>query len=114
MMDSQSTAAPTVCRQWSEAVASLLTEPWRLFETQYESGMRIVETMWGAFAQGPPGAGDDLRRLERVSAERVRKGLAPPPEVYRAPYRTRIDWSQFPDWARPTDPELFEGCGHEG
>ncbi len=114
MTDPQNTAAPTAGPQWSGAVASLLTSPWRLIETQYESGMKIVETVLSAFARTPAGAGDELRRLEQLSAERVRKGLAPPPEVYRAPYRARIDWSKFPDWARPTDPELFEECGHEG
>ena len=37
-----------------------------------------------------------------------------PREVYQAPYRNLIDWSRFPDWARPSDPEMFEGSGHEG
>ena len=34
--------------------------------------------------------------------------------IYQMPYRNRIDWSEFPDWARPSDPEMFEGTGHEG
>jgi hypothetical protein len=42
------------------------------------------------------------------------KGFAPPREVYLAPYRNQIDWTQFPDWARPSDPDLFEDCSHEG
>jgi len=41
-------------------------------------------------------------------------GLAPPPEIYQVPYRNQIDWSKFPEWARPSDPDLFEGCSHEG
>jgi hypothetical protein len=114
MSDPENTEAPTACQQWSGTVASLLTGPWQLFETQYASGMKIMDTVLSAFAGSPPGPGEELRRLERLSAERVRKGLAPPPEIYRAPYRTRIDWSRFPEWARPTDPELFEECGHEG
>jgi hypothetical protein len=52
--------------------------------------------------------------LIRLAEERMRNGLAPPREVYRSPCRDRIDWSRFPDWARPSDPELFEGSGHEG
>jgi hypothetical protein len=44
----------------------------------------------------------------------MRQGLAPPREVYEVQNRGRIDWTTAPDWARPADPELFEGCGHEG
>jgi len=31
--------------------------------------------------------------------------------LYQAPYRERVPWELFPNWARPTDP--VEG-GHEG
>jgi hypothetical protein len=55
-----------------------------------------------------------VRRLEGLAAERLERGLAPPKEIYDAPYRDLIDWSRFPDWARPSDPELFQGCVHEG
>jgi hypothetical protein len=34
--------------------------------------------------------------------------------VYEAQNRNRIDWTKMPEWARPADPELFEGAGHEG
>lgn len=58
------------------------------------------------------------KRLNGTLAQRVKerldRGLAPPAEAYRLPHRDQIDWSEVPDWARPTDPELFEGCGHEG
>lgn len=53
-------------------------------------------------------------QLEKRAVERLRQGLAPPREIYQLPYRDRLDWSELPDWARPSDPELFEGCGHEG
>lgn len=59
----------------------------------------------------------DPRRLESLKQnafERVRMGLPPPKEIYDLPYRDRIDWAEFPPWARPSDPELFEECGHEG
>jgi hypothetical protein len=52
--------------------------------------------------------------IVRRATERMNKGLAPPREVYQAPYRNLIDWSRFPDWARPSDPEMFEGSAHEG
>jgi hypothetical protein len=58
-----------------------------------------------------PGGVEELTRLAK---ERLAKGLAPPPEVYQLPYRSQIDWSRFPEWAWPTDPEVFEGCCHEG
>jgi hypothetical protein len=57
-------------------------------------------------------AGDDA--LLKLAVRRIRQGLAPPPEIYRIEYRRRIDWLRFPGWARPVDPELFDGCCHEG
>ncbi len=29
-------------------------------------------------------------------------------------YRHSIDWARFPSWAQPVDPQLYEGCCHEG
>jgi hypothetical protein len=52
--------------------------------------------------------------LIKLAQQRMRQGFAPPPEIYRIEYRGRIDWWQFPDWARPVDPQLFDGCCHEG
>ena len=52
--------------------------------------------------------------LIQLAEQRMRNGLAPPPEIYRIENRRRIDWLRFPDWARPVDPQLFEGCCHEG
>jgi hypothetical protein len=52
--------------------------------------------------------------LIKLAEQRVRQGLAPPPEIYRIENRRRIDWLRFPGWARPVDPQIFEGCCHEG
>lgn len=52
--------------------------------------------------------------LVKLAEQRMRAGLAPPPDIYRIEYRQRIDWLNFPDWARPIDPQIFDGCGHEG
>jgi hypothetical protein len=52
--------------------------------------------------------------LLRLAEKRVQHGLAPPSEVYRVENRRRIDWQEFPEWARPVDPQIFEGCCHEG
>ena len=52
--------------------------------------------------------------LIEFACDQVRQGYAPPSEIYQIHYRNRIDWSKFPGWARPVDPELFDGCCHEG
>jgi hypothetical protein len=65
-------------------------------------------------SEAKPGDPERMRILERVAADLANKGLIPPKEIYEAPYRNQIDWSIFPAWARPSDPELFEECVHEG
>jgi hypothetical protein len=105
--------------RWSYAVAALAAYQWKLFEMQYQAGLRIMQTVLGVPPAPPPptpGAviAQEVRRLEEMAAERVRQGLAPPREIYHAPYRERIDWSRFPEWVRPSDPEMFQGCAHEG
>jgi hypothetical protein len=101
-----------------------LTWPLQLLQTQCEVGLEIAEVALripggpgagpgGRAAAGPP-VTDEFRKLEALAVERARRGLPPPRELYRAPYRDRVDWSRLPEWARPVDPEVFEGCGHEG
>jgi hypothetical protein len=109
---------------WWQLVARVLDCQWKLLAGQYDINLTLLAAVLQAptstpahpvaqaQATSPRAAG--LRRLERYAAERARQGLAPPKEIYQMPYRNRIDWSQFPEWARPSDPELFEGCGHEG
>ena len=58
-----------------------------------------------------PARGEALLEL---AEQRVRRGLAPPPEIYRVEHRRRVDWLKFPGWARPVDPQVFDGCCHEG
>jgi hypothetical protein len=60
------------------------------------------------------GTADPLPALEALALERVNKGLSLPREIYEVPNRDRVDWYKFPEWARPTDPELFTDSGHEG
>jgi hypothetical protein len=52
--------------------------------------------------------------LEERARRRARQGLAPPREIYDVHNRGRVDWSTLPAWARPSDPDDFEGCAHEG
>jgi hypothetical protein len=99
-------------RAWMQLFGSLVTHQWKLFETQCNAGLRVMEAALGA--TGACGkSGDEFEALQRKALERASRGLAPPAEVYAAPYRGRIDWTKFPDWARPSDPEMFEGA-HEG
>jgi len=117
----------TLYKHWSSAASSLLTCQWKLFEVQYQAGLKILEAALcptddgaqpGPSAASPRTAAElanaEVKKLERLAAERVSQGLAPPREVYQVPYRNQIDWARFPLWARPNDPELFEGAGHEG
>ena len=57
---------------------------------------------------------DAGRRLADLAVARVKKGFAPPAEIYRVKNRNQIDWSLLSEWARPVDPEIFDGCCHEG
>jgi hypothetical protein len=95
-------------QSWSRTVTSLVWGQWLLLDT----GLRAAETVLGSASAGPRG-GVPENLIERAK-ERMRKGLAPPREIYQAPYRDRIDWGQFPGWARPIDPELFGESPHEG
>jgi hypothetical protein len=94
---------------WSRAITSWMWQQWRLLDAQYKTGIELL----GA-AAGEPAALSALESLEQYALARTRKGLAPPREVYNAQNRSRIDWSRFPEWAKPIDPELFEGSAHEG
>jgi hypothetical protein len=95
---------------WVRAVESWAWTQWRLCDAQYAAGIDLLDAV-----AGPPAVRTtSVQDLERRALERVRRGLPPPREVYEVHNRGRIDWSRFPEWARPTDPEAFEGCGHEG
>lgn len=52
--------------------------------------------------------------IVRIAEARMSAGFAPPPEIYEVRLRNRINWGDYPAWAQPVDPELFEGCCHEG
>ncbi len=57
---------------------------------------------------------ESTAQLIETALHRVRRGFAPPAEIYRAEYRNQVDWSQFPLWARSLDPDIFAGGCHEG
>jgi hypothetical protein len=111
-------------RYWSQTLADVLAWEWKLFETQYLVGIQFVEAAMRIPDRS--GAGHDKQEcaklqttdgfsnLESLAIERTRMGLAPPREIYEVPNRDRVDWSKFPEWARPIDPEVFQDSGHEG
>jgi hypothetical protein len=108
-------------QRWSQSMREMLAWGLKLFETQYQAGLAIVETALRLPKRsrtselgGPASTSDKFQALESLALARARKGLALPKEIYRVPYRDRIDWSKYPDWARPIDPELFQETGHEG
>jgi len=95
---------------WSQAMASLVRNQWKLLDAQYAAGIELLDAVTG----GAPATRPTLQTLEQYALERTRKGLPPPRQVYEAQNRSRIDWSRFPACARPIDPEVFEGTAHEG
>src|SRR5438132_1333553 len=101
---------PAVFQWWARAVASLVWNQWRILDAQYAAGIELLDAAAGARAGPAP----ELQTLEQYALERVGKALAARREGYEAHNRKRIDGSRFPEWARPTDPEVFEGCAHEG
>jgi hypothetical protein len=113
----------TVYEYWSQTVMDVLAWQMEYVETQHQVGCMLVEAALQTPAELAPAGGeageqpfiaDEFQRLEALALERARKGFAPSRELYAVPYRERVDWSRFPDWARPIDPELFEHSGHEG
>jgi hypothetical protein len=104
------------CLFWLRAMNELVHGQLNWIEAQYRLGASVLDAL------GAKSTKLDVRRakpempqsLESRARERMQKGLPPPREVYDAQNRGRIDWTSAPDWARPVDPELFEGCGHEG
>jgi hypothetical protein len=105
----------SVYETWEQALTGLLRCQWSLLDAHYRMGMEMVNTMGGTAPRAPGGVcSETLEELERRGVELVAKGLPPPKALYEVQNRTRVDWSRFPEWARPIDPEVFEGSGHEG
>jgi hypothetical protein len=113
------------CQNLSTAMTGLMHKQWQWLNAHCRFGMNILGSVLGRVSPRdpvPPGkkeangpaAPDTPENLEKAAAERLSKGLAPPREIYDARYRDRIDWNRIPQWARSVDPELFEGCVHEG
>jgi hypothetical protein len=110
----------SVNRSLSRVTTGLLRGQW----AWVDAGFRTADRLLGAAAEplaaaavvtrpGAEGPGE-LGALVGRALERVRKGLPPPRELYDVKFREQVDWFRFPEWARPSDPEAYAGCGHEG
>jgi hypothetical protein len=118
---------------WSEVFRNVVWNHWKLLDAQYEAGIDLVRSMAknppaalgrglettperGGLETTPPHATTPERggNLEEAAVECVERGLPPPRAVYEVQNRNRIDWTRLPEWARPADPDLFEGASHEG
>jgi len=126
-MSHPQTESQTEVPSWSQTLTRILAWQLNLLETHYRVGFGVVEASLDLFSgtnepeaqarkpyEPEAQARDDVQTLQARALEQVQKGVAPPKEIYRVPYRNQIDWARFPAWARPIDPEIFEGAGHEG
>jgi hypothetical protein len=107
MTDLMFTQLEAIRQSWSRTVTSMVWGQWLLLDTGFQATQTVLAAATPVGKIGTEG-------LVAEALERTKRGLAPPREVYLTPYRDQIDWAQFPDWARPIDPDLFEGCSHEG
>jgi hypothetical protein len=102
---------------WYQTLAEVLRTQWSFLDAQYQLGVRTLDVLRGSPSEAPaPSQAEGPSPApspEERAHERTDRGLAPPNDVYEVQNRNRIDWSQLPEWARPSDPELFEGA-HEG
>jgi hypothetical protein len=101
----------------SRALSGMLRRQCEWLRLQQQLGMR----MWTAMTPlAPPSdsaavpVAKNGGALESKTRARLEKGLAPPREIYDVQNRGRIDWTRVPEWAQPADPDMFEGCAHEG
>jgi hypothetical protein len=103
-------------QSWSRAVTSLVWGQWLMLDMGFQAMQRVLGTatsVAGAPATGGTSGNGGTSDLLSRAVARMKEGLPPPREIYLAPYRNQIDWTKYPDWARPSDPDLFES-GHEG
>jgi hypothetical protein len=120
MIDQTLTNLRALHDSWARTVTSMVWGQWVVLDTGLQAAHTVLQaagapTAWpfGPRSEPPARHGNDHEDLVRTAIDRMRQGLAPPREVHAFPHRERIDWSLFPEWARPTDPDLFEGA-HEG
>jgi hypothetical protein len=117
MTNPKLTNLKAVGESWSHTVTSLVRGQWMLLDTSLQAAQTFLAstaTRPVAHRRTIEAAGYGPEELINLAVQRMRQGLAPPRQIYQAPYRNQIDWLQFPQWVRPIDPEMFEGTSHEG
>ena len=103
---------PAVCHAWYQTVADVARLHWDLLAAQQRAGAAVVAAVLGQGVR--PAAPAAPPTLAEEATARLRQGLAPPRAIYDVQNRELVDWASLPGWARPVDPEMFEGTGHEG
>jgi hypothetical protein len=108
-------------QSFSREVAHLM---WKCSVNQIHFGINLMDSLAvGSKAEIVPSdakekAGAEMDNqpdnLGKLAMARMKSGYAPPREIYDVRNRGKIDWSTVPEWAKPVDPDVFEGCSHEG
>lgn len=109
---------------WGHTLATMVREYGVLVDAQFELARKAFHATTATLTpvskaarapdKGKTPAGDSGALMVDVIDRRVRAGFSPPAEAHLVQNRHKVDWSKYPTWARPADPDMFEGCGHEG
>jgi NAD(P)-dependent dehydrogenase (short-subunit alcohol dehydrogenase family) len=67
----------TLPKYWSQVVTRLLMSQWSLFDTQYQAGLKMMESVLGAPASGGDGAQVAPVPVSLPRARRGKEGVAP-------------------------------------
>lgn len=114
MMDTMLAGAAAVRQAWARALMEIVWSQWLMLDTGFRATREVLATAGGLVPVPDAPPGDKSADLEAQAAGRVQAGLAPPRDIYDVTRRARIDWLSWPMWARPCDPEMFEGTAREG
>ena len=109
---------------WGHLLAAMVRNYEVLLETQCGIAKTVLQTTTEVLKpeQSTTGCtethGSEMVASHELVAEaverRIGEGLSPPAEAYLVQNREKIDWTRYPGWARPADPDMFNGCSHEG
>ena len=117
-------SSPELYQWWSGTLANVVRSQWELVDAYYQVGIRVLKAVRGASPVQEP----ECKAMKEAVMPRTTEGRRSwSTSAWSAcgrvwPRRGRfmtssigveLDWSLLPDWARPTDPELYEGA-HEG
>ena len=114
MMDTMLAGAAAIRQAWARAMMEMVWSQWLVVDTGFRATREVLATAGGLVPGADTAPGGAAPDLAARAACRVQAGLAPPREVYDVTKRSQVDWLAWPSWARPSDPEMFEGTAREG